>query len=719
MKDTLVASIEDLAAQAVILDVALADEIALFKGALAQIKADASAGGVAFVADACSILESFLASRTLSPKSWLEIFSVWILVLRSVISGETKPGTGSVLEKMKLQMEQLVSGAAKPPDLFDPVPKIPAIDLSEGSELLLEFITESMEHLDGAEQALLELKQGQFSGEAVNTVFREFHTIKGSASFLNFEDIRLLAHETETMMDFVRQGILVLSEDVIQGVLEAIDGLRKLLELLREQALNKGVLKSPYFDIGPAVKKIHSIVQNTSKRQSVGIKLGEILAEKEIISQMDLAEALQLQDKAQGSRRLGDILVEMGAATREQIDRGLKEQKQVVAEANAIRISTKKVDDLADMVGELVIPGTQVVHHPEVEKMDSIRLKKDLAQLDKIIRDIQGISMSMRLVPIKPIFQKMVRLVRDLTQKMNKKVDIRLTGEGTEIDKNIIDLISDPLMHMVRNSVDHGIEPVETRRQRGKPDIGWVGLNAYHKGGQIVIEVTDDGGGLDREKILSRAVERGLAAPDEALSEEAINLFIFQPGFSTAEKVTDISGRGVGMDVVKRNIENLQGHVEVKSSFGSGTTFLLKLPLTVAIIEGIIIRVGNERYIIPISAVSEFISIHPKDVTDLVGKKQIVKVHDKMYPLVRLDEHLGTSYEHTELTSLSGCLVQADRGMLCLLIDELIGQQQVVIKKMGHYLSNVPGVMGVTILGDGRVGLILDVNGIAGLAKTG
>lgn len=595
----------------------------------------------------------------------------------------------------------------------DFVSEVPVVDLSEGEDFFYEFINESEDHINIAEDSLLELENDPDNEECINKIFRAFHTIKGTSSFLNLEDIRTLTHDTETMIDQVRKKERTLDSRIVDAVLESIDCSRKLLGLLKEQVSSGGVLGSPYLDITECIVRVRSIIHGKDEPQGDKPKLGEMMVDSGIVTERDVDDALEVQAEGQGEhKKIGEVLVDSGVATKEQVERCVASQKKVTTAEATIKIGVQKLDLLIDMVGELVIAGAQVAQHNVVTGSENPVLMNNVSLLEKTIRDIQDVSMGMRLVPIRPVFQKMQRLVRDLTRKADKDVSISVSGEDTEIDKNIIDSIGDPLMHMIRNSVDHGIEFPDEREAAGKPRQGTVQLNAYHKGGNIVVDITDDGRGLNKEKILTKAKGKGLVRDGEALSDARIFAMIFEPGFSTADKVTDISGRGVGMDVVKRNIESLRGKIEIKSEEGKGSTFSIKLPLTLAIIDGIIMRVDKERYIAPIFSIVEFIQIRQQDVTDVQGKGKMLSVHGNLYPILHLGDFFSGQNSLDDIEKYTGCLVDSEYGKVCMLVDELIGQQQVVIKSLGERLQEVEGIAGGTILGDGKIGLILDINSI-------
>jgi len=382
------------------------------------------------------------------------------------------------------------------------------------------------------------------------------------------------------------------------------------------------------------------------------------------------------------------------------------------ADSSSVRIDTGKLDQLMDMVGEMVIAQTLIGHSPALKNVTDARLLSDLTQLQRITADVQRITTGMRMVPIGLQFQKTARVIRDLSRRAGKQIVFETSGEETEVDKTIAEEISDPLLHMVRNSIDHGIETPAERIALGKDPTARIRLAAYHQSGQIVIAISDDGRGLNREKILNKALERGLVSPNATLTDSEVFLLIFEAGFSTAEKVTDISGRGVGMDVVRRHVQALRGRIDIQSKAGEGTTFYLKLPLTLAIIEGLVVVVGDQRYIAPIFSVKEMFRPTPDMLSTVQGKSEMVMVRGGLLPVVRLHQKFNKQPRATELTEGTLIVAEAEGHQFCLFVDDLVGKQEVVIKSLGQTFSDVVGIAGCAILGDGRVGLILDMQGI-------
>ncbi len=560
--------------------------------------------------------------------------------------------------------------------------------LDEDLPLVLDFIAESDEHIESAEAGLLDLESKSDDSEVLNQIFRAFHTIKGMAGFLNLSEIGSLAHSAENLLDGARKGELVLSGANSDAVFESIDMLKKMILILKESA-ESGKPIPAHKGLSNLLAKLKDAVESKDSGEFIatpeGQKKDEVL--DEVLCTEGKVEIREVPTKARSSS--GD---------------------------EKIKVSTARLDNLINMAGELVI--AQLMVTEEISNALSIEpnLSRKIAHQSKIVRELQELSMSMRMVPIHGVFQKMARLVRDLSHKAGKDVSFSTVGDDTELDRNIVDKIADPLVHMVRNSVDHGIEPQTERIKTGKSPNGQLELRAFHQAGDIVIEIEDDGRGLDKERILEKAVKNGIIEPGQELSDQEIYKLIFHAGLSTAQQVTSISGRGVGMDVVKKNIESLHGKIEIDSKFGVGTTFTVRLPLTLAIIDGQIVRVGGESYIIPINSIVRSLKPTREQISSVQGRGEMVMVRGKLLPLIRLYELFNVTSTTTDPTKTLLVVVEEDNNKCCLLVDELLGQQQLVIKNLGEALGSVKGVSGGAIMGDGRVRLILDVPSLMKLA---
>ncbi|MDX1250750.1 MAG: chemotaxis protein CheA [Gammaproteobacteria bacterium] len=416
------------------------------------------------------------------------------------------------------------------------------------------------------------------------------------------------------------------------------------------------------------------------------------------------------KEKKEGSRIPEDIRKDVSRV-------GEKRNTQPSSENSSIRVGIDKIDGLINMVGELVIIQSMLAQLGKDFDMNQLgKLRDGLSQLERNTRELQENVMRIRMLPISFAFNRFPRMVHDLSQKMGKEIELKMSGENTELDKTVMEKIVDPLVHLVRNSVDHGIEMPEVRRENGKPETGLLHLNAYHKGGNIVIEISDDGAGLNKEKILRKARERGLVKEDEVVSEEGINDLIFLPGFSTAEIVSDVSGRGVGMDVVKRNIHALGGKIEVVSSEGKGTSFIIRLPLTLAILDGQLVSAGDQIYIIPLVSIIESLQITESNVNLIAGKAEVYKLRDEYIPIIRLYDVFNIPPRNTDLKGGLLVVVEGDGKKAGVLVDDLLDQQQVVIKSLETNFKRVEGVSGATILGDGTVALIMDVSSLIRLS---
>ncbi len=593
---------------------------------------------------------------------------------------------------------------------------LPAKLSDEDKEIIADFVSESLENLGTIEVRLMDLEQDPSDVETINAIFRPFHTVKGVSGFLNFNKINKLAHISENLLDKARNGELSIDGEIVDVILESVDMLKGMIENVRA-SLDAGIPLEGDADISQLTTRIERLL---SKAEEVGDKpLGEILVEKKAVSEADVIEALDAQKEEDG-KRIGEVLIARKKVETKDVLSALREQKKISQPATLhVKVDTNKLDNMVDMVGELAIAQSMLRQNGLIVSSRDRSLDQTVNQLNQLVSGLQKTAMSLRMVPIKNSFQKMLRLVRDLAKKAGKEVRLVMSGEDTEIDRNMVEEIYDPIVHMIRNSIDHGLEPPEEREAADKPGQGAIYLEAYHKGGDIVIEIEDDGRGLNRKKILEKAVSGGLIMEDDNLTDEEIYNLIFHPGLSTAEKITDISGRGVGMDVVKsRIVEKLRGRVDVQSIEGKGSTFYIRLPLTLAIIDGMIVKVGIERYVIPTLAIQESFRPEKKDCHTVKGKGEVIMFRDHLVPLIRLNRLFGLNgrsrSDEMDCPAWKKLVVVVEnRGKRrCLLIDELIGQDEIVIKSLGGELKHTKGIAGAAIMGDGTVGLILDISGV-------
>jgi two-component system chemotaxis sensor kinase CheA len=467
------------------------------------------------------------------------------------------------------------------------------------------------------------------------------------------------------------------------------------------------------------VIEVHDVtdrfISESGEYYSEEIKIGEILVNRGIISEAELEEAIKKQDE--GNKKLGDIVVEQGYADEGEMELALKEQEQLRRrkEVNTVRVDTGRLDNLMNLLGEIVI-GQSMLRKmaDELEEESSFRLKNALYGLDRITREFQEQIMSIRMIPIGPTFEQFRRFVRDAAKSAGKEINFIIEGKETELDKTVIEKIGDPLKHMIRNAIDHGVEPAEKREKDGKPRIGTLSLKAYHQEGSVYIEVTDDGRGINLQKIKEKAVDLGYLKPEEEVAENKLYSFLFQPGFSTAEKVGDLSGRGVGMDVVMTNVKNLRGSIDVESQEGAGTTVRIKLPLTLAIIEGMLVRTGKSIYIIPLLSILESIQPNEEHVKTVEEKGEVVQVRGEYISLIRLNKLFHIKGDFEEPWEALVVLVESSGEKVGLMVDELLGQQQIVIKSLDNEVTSSRAVSGAAVLGDGNVALILDIHGLVG-----
>ena len=610
-------------------------------------------------------------------------------------------------------------------------------------EMLQLFCAEAQDLLQDIEQGVLVLEVNPTDSSSLDSLFRAFHTFKGNVGVMKLLVLQQLAHELESMLDAARRGKYQLGSDSITVILAGSDILKRFVTELSNQIAGVEAGRTIDLPIPQLIHDVHALLAGGSPAPTalppaavkpVPAALHAPAAPHAPVappaapSPAAVAAAVEADFAAifaapTPSREAEPARSEPAMAAPAAVVAAPVAKKQATSQQAAapvvgsgiVRVDTVKLDGLIDLVGELVIAQSMVVQNPELKAITSAHLSRCLGQLRGITTDLQRTAMSLRMVPIRNTFQKMSRLVRDLALQQGKEILLSLEGEDTELDRNIVEELSDPLVHMIRNSADHGIEMPEARVAAGKPAAGTITLRAFHQGGFIVIQIEDDGRGLSAAKIRNKAIERGIIKADENLDEREIFDLIFAAGFSTAEKVTDLSGRGVGMDVVRRNIEKMRGKIEISSIEGEGTTFTLYVPLTLAIIEGLLVGIGEERYVIPTLSVRESFRPLPGMVTQVQGRGEVVSVRGRLTPILRLGRHLNTP--HTALDPTQGIIVVVEAGQdsRCLLVDQLIGKQEVVIKSLGEMFRHQTEFAGAAILGDGRVGLILDINALVKL----
>ncbi len=587
--------------------------------------------------------------------------------------------------------------------------------------LLADFIVETRDLIANAEAALLELETDPENTEAVNTVFRAFHTIKGTSAFLGLNRVSELAHGAESFLSRIRDKEIRCTGGYADLAFRSVDMLKNLVRIVQD-ALGGEPMVAP--------DELDDLIALLAEPEEAGIfdesaegldmqslRLGDIL----VAQGMANREEIEVAATDKGGQPIGLAIVRSETASLTEVGRALRKQRRILgtepAAESSIRVRTDRLDRLIEMVGELVIGHSMVAQDETVNAGTYPELQRKVNHASKIIHQMQDLCMSMRMVPLKATFRKIARLVRDLARRREITINFIPVGEDTEIDRNMVDLINDPLVHLVRNAVDHGIEPPEERERAGKPRAGTLLLKAYHSGGNVVVEISDDGRGLDRDKIIKKAIAKGLIESGKDISDSEMIDLIFRPGFSSTDNVTDLSGRGVGLDVVRKAVETVRGRVDVSSELGKGCTFSVRLPLTMAITDGMLVKVGKERYILPTINIDMSFRPDAEALSTVVGRGEIVIFKGKLIPIVRLHRLFGIN-DAIEDPSRGLLIIVGDGNQSCaLLVDELVGQQQVVAKSLGDGIGKVQGISSGAILGDGRVGLILDPQGIAALAR--
>ena len=634
------------------------------------------------------------------------------------------------------------------------------------------FFEESREGLEAMESGLLALEQGSRDSELVNSIFRAAHSIKGGSATFGFDNVAALTHVLETLLDELRSGVRTVSPPAIDAMLASVDVLRALLaEAEHGHPADAAAVAAIHAQLAAVVASNGTVVEAAATTQVADAAEGwqinfspapslfmsgndplRILRELKHLAPLDVSCRI---DRLPGFEQMDPLeaylawdLGVLGPVPRADVEEAFAwvvddceldirprqpaKAVQAAAEADSnasgptpaakpgaageaaessIRVSVDKVDGLINLVGELVI--TQAMLKQVSSLLDPVQCERLFAGLDLLernTRDLQEAVIGVRMLPVDAVFRRFPRLVRDLSARLGKQVRLRMIGESTELDKGLIERIADPLVHLVRNCIDHGLEMPQARLDAGKDATGTITLAASHQGGHIVIEVSDDGRGFDRDRILAKALEKGLPVPENPTDAQVWDL-IFQAGFSTAEAVTDLSGRGVGMDVVRRNIQGMGGEVQLESGTGKGTRVVIRLPLTLAILDGMSVSVGGETLILPLSYVIEALQPQSADIRTLAGQSRVLSVRGEYLPLVSLTQQYSLGTEDP-VDSPVVVVVESDGQKLALEVDELLGQQQVVVKNIEDNYRRIDGVSGATIMGDGRVALIVDVGGL-------
>ncbi|MGH9344624.1 MAG: chemotaxis protein CheW, partial [Terriglobia bacterium] len=614
--------------------------------------------------------------------------------------------------------------------------------MSDNDEIIKEFLIESTENLDQLDRDLVELEKDPASHETLSSIFRTIHTIKGTTGFLGFPKLESVAHSGESLLGRLREGKLSLTPAITSGLLAMVDAVREMLGTIEKagtdgdgdygsliEVLNdlQAARNEPRPGRAPArtegsKAKASPEGAESPEAPATPIPLGQILVKSGQVSEEELESALEAQ-KAGDPRHLGEILVERGSIPPFAVKNAIEEQKQAqvsTVAANTIRVDVGQLDKLMNLVGELVLARNQIMQFSATQQGTGILGASQ--RLNLVTTELQEGVMKTRMQPIDTVWNKLPRIVRDLAINCGKQVRVEMEGTETELDKTVIEAIKDPLTHVVRNSIDHGIESPENRLAAGKSAEGCLSLRAFHEGGQVIIQISDDGAGIHLDRVKQKAIERGLVTPEQAISmkeREALNL-IFLPGFSTAAKVTNVSGRGVGMDVVRTNVEKIGGTVDVQSKTGHGTTLKIKIPLTLAIIPALIVTSAGDRYAIPQISLLELVRLEGDEARtgiESVHGAPVYRLRGNLLSLVYLNHELKLHAAHQNGAAAQDVVnivvLQADDRQFGLVVDEVNDTEEIVVKPLGQQLKGLPVYAGATIMGDGRVALILDVLGLA------
>jgi two-component system chemotaxis sensor kinase CheA len=605
----------------------------------------------------------------------------------------------------------------------------------EMQEILNDFLTETTEMIDELDQKFVALETQPNNTALLNEIFRAMHSMKGSAGFLGFNHLVNVTHRAESILNKLRQGEMAVAPEVITVILETVDTVKLIMADIRSkgtdvnipvEAMAKKLDDVLTGNIGGATPAATIPVPAPIPPASAATEptapppqLGEILVSEGLVTKEQLFDALTAQAKQGESKQpLGELLVQAKAITEKALDQALQKQERPAKseEDHTIRVETRRLDSVMNLVGELVLGRNRLIKIGGVleqnhEADPQVRaLGETLTQLNLVTTDLQLAVMKTRMLPIKKVMAKLPRMVRDLSSKLGKQVRLETHGEETELDKSVADEIGDPLVHLVRNAIDHGIELPTERYAAGKPSEGLLRIAASQEGNSIVIRIQDDGKGIALSKIKAKALSKGLISEAELAGmepREVVNL-IFLPGFSTAEKVTDVSGRGVGMDVVRTNIRKMNGTVEIESEEGKGSLITIKLPLTIAIIQALMVEVERATFAIPLSSVIEAVRISKPEIKTINGR-EVLHLRDRVLPLIRLAKEFAIPSAHERDRFYVVVAALGDRR-IGVVVDELRSQEEVVIKSIWDYLDSIKGISGATITGEGKVVLILDIS---------
>jgi two-component system chemotaxis sensor kinase CheA len=628
--------------------------------------------------------------------------------------------------------------ASSPDEGSASAPEDNLIILSElvTADMVERFLGECADLVDEVERKALAFSTVADGFGAVNEVFRAIHTIKGNAGFFGHSLLERTCMETEGLLDRARKSEIPVNEALTNLLIARIDLIRNVMAGVNlvppggtpatSRPPASGLEAPGKAEMAAAAPAAAIDARGAGSSVDEYRPLGEILVDMGAVKEEDLRQALSAQE-----RPIGEILVDSGSARPEDVAKalGIQQAKAMAGgepggeraavdeiQRKEIRVDTAKLDKLFELVGELITAEAMVGNCPDLAGLKLDSFQKSFAGLNKISREIQETAMMIRMIPLDGLFHKMTRLVRDLSRKFGKPVNLLVSGQDTEMDKNVIDQISDPLVHILRNAIDHGLENPELRAAAGKPEAGTVKLHAKYEGSEIWITVSDDGAGLNREKIVAKALQKGLISGDPALLPDAeIWKLIFEPGFSTADKVSEVSGRGVGMDVVKKNLERIRGRVDIKTEKGQGTEFILKIPLTMAIIDGITVRCGGNFYSLPLGDILEFFKVNEGQLTVAERGEEAVRLRGSVLPLIKLAEVFRIEGAANDPCEGIVIVVQSAGKIACVLIDEVVGNQQIVVKSLSEYLGKVDGISGCSILGNGTVSFIIDTGKLIAL----